>query len=356
MLGYLVEERIRLCSEHAVPRFGECETDMKRPYAPDVAERETADDGFSAGWGAHFQPAEAYWVDCHTHMREENAGEMLDLVDSWGDRLDAWRLRRSVALDGSPANADAFAAAADDDRFAWLVWLDPDDPDLAGFERCLEAGVRGLKLHNRPVIQNALDPSVWYSEEWHRLFERLGEAERPALWHVTQRLTEAPYTGGGRNSYWEMGWENGAEFTNEDLLQSFLSVVEAHPDTAFVGAHQLHLGFDRLDDLLTAYPNLHIDTSIGCFVRWGDRMYPEDRDRAREFFIKWADRILFGTDCVLSGDQPGEHTYQQFLGHVRYIRQLRLPDDVLQRVSHGNAERLFGLPPADPEMKGTLRP
>lgn len=330
---------------------------MEQPHASDVEERETTDDGFSRGWGAHFQPSEDYWVDCHMHLREEDVETMLDLLESWGDRLEAWRFRRAVALDGSPSTADAFEAAADaDDRLQWLVWLDPDEPDLEGLERCLEAGATGLKLHNRPVIQNAIDPSVWHSAEWNRLFDRLGEAGLPVLWHVTQRLTEAPYTGGGQNSYWETGWENGCEFTNEDLLQSFLTVVEQHPETDFVGAHQLHLGFDRLGELLAAHPNLYIDTSIGCFVRWGDRMYEEDRDRAREFFCEWDDRILFGTDCILRTELLNETLYQQFLGHVRYIRQLRLPETVLQKVSHRNAERVFGLPSADPSMKGTLRP
>jgi len=330
---------------------------MEYPYSPDVHERDHVDDGFSAGWGAHHQPAEEYWVDCHTHMRETETDDVLDVVDRWNERLEAWRFRRTVGLDGSPENADEFGAAAgEDDRFRWLVWLDHDDPDLDGLETCLEAGASGLKLHNRPVIEGAVDPEVWHSAEWDRVFERLAAADRPVLWHVTQRHTDAPYTGGGRHSYWETGWENGAEFTNEDLLQSFLSVVEAYPDVDFVGAHQLHVGFDRLEGLFAQYPNLHVDTSIGCFVRWGDELPPADRERAREFFCSWSDRLLFGTDCILHDEAIGEYLYQQFLGHVRYVRQLRLPHGPLQRVSHRNAERLFGLEHLDVDRKGALRP
>lgn len=330
---------------------------MDYPHADDVHERETLDDGFSSGWGAHFQPSEEYWVDCHTHVRADDADSVLELIEPWGDRLDAWRFRRTVSLDGSPERAAAFSAAADDDdRFAWLMWPRYDDPDLEGLDECLDAGASGLKLHNKPVIQEAADPSVWHSERWNRVFERMGEAGLPVLWHVTQRHTDAPYTGGGRDSYWKTGWENGAEFTNEELLQSFLSVVDEHPDTDFIGAHQLHVGFDRLDELLAEHSNLYIDTSIGCFVRWGDEMYPEDRERAREFFVEWSDRILFGTDCILTEELMGEYVYQQFLGHVRYIHQLDLPNDALQNVSHRNVERLMQLPEADPSMRGALRP
>lgn len=330
---------------------------MRYPHSPDVEERETSDDGFSAGWGAHHQPSEEYWIDCHTHMREETAEGVLGVVGPWSDRLEAWRLRRTVALDGTPDVAEEFAAAGEeDDRFAWLARIHHDDPDVEGLAHCLDAGACGLKLHNAPLIRNAIDPEIWHAVEWHRIFDRMGEADLPVLWHVTQRLTDAPYTGGGRNSYWKQGWEEGYDCDNVDLLESFLEIVEAHPDTDFIGAHQLHLGFDRLAELFEAYPNLHVDTSIGCFVRWGDRIYPQDHDRAREFFLNWADRLLYGTDCVLGSDATEEYTYQQFLGHVRYVRQLRLPYAALQQVSHGNAERLMGMEPLEVDRKGALRP
>jgi len=130
-------------------------------------------------------------------------------------------------MDGYLSNAKAFSeAASEDDRFRWLARLDYDDVDLNGLETCLEAGASGLKLHNKPVIEDAVDPLVWHSEAWHDIFDRIGEADVPILWHVTQRHTDSPYTGGGRHSYWETGWHNGAEFDNRDLMQSFLSVVE----------------------------------------------------------------------------------------------------------------------------------
>lgn len=330
---------------------------MQYPHSPDVAERETSDDGFSSGWAAHHQPSETYWIDCHTHMRESTPEDVSAVIGPWSDRLHAWRLRQTVAMDGWPENADAFSTAQDeDDRFTWLARLDYDDPDVDGLERCLDAGARGLKLHNAPLMRNAVDPDVWQSDEWHEVFELLGEADLPVLWHVTQRLTDAPYTGGGRNTYWEDGWEQGSEYDNVDVMQSFLEVVGDHPDTDFIGAHQLHVGFDRLRSLFAEYPNLHADTSIGCFVRWGDRLYPQDRAEARDFIREWSDRVLFGTDCILGEEEVEEYTYQQFLGHVRYVRQLRLPQAELEQVAHRNVERLMGIDSLEVEDKGALRP
>lgn len=327
------------------------------PHSPDVAERESSDDGFSSGWGAHHQPSEAYWVDCHTHMREEEADAIVDTIADWGEMLRPWRFQRTVALDGTPGSAAAFGEAArTDDRFRWLARLHHDDADLEGLERCLEAGACGLKLHNAPLMRNAVDPEIWHSADWHRIFDRMGEADLPILWHVTQRLTDAPYTGGGRNSYWNQGWEEGYDCDNVDLMRSFLDIVEAHPETDFVGAHQLHVGFDRLAELFAEHPNLHVDTSIGLAVRWGDELYPQDRARAREFVGNWTDRLLFGTDCVISSEVVDEYLRQHFLNHVRYVRQLRLPHEELQQVSHRNAERLMNLEPLEVDRRGALRP
>src|SRR5476649_972839 len=91
------------------------------PHAPDVLERETSDDGFSAGWGLHHLPAERYIIDCHTHMWATTAASVQRWVDDYYARAGAMRLRRHVALDGSPKNAAAFAkVSAKDDRFLWL--------------------------------------------------------------------------------------------------------------------------------------------------------------------------------------------------------------------------------------------
>jgi predicted TIM-barrel fold metal-dependent hydrolase len=116
------------------------------------------------------------------------------------------------------------------------------------------------------------------------------------------------------------------------------------------------VGWDRLEQILDEYPNVYIDTSIGCFVRWGDVMYPEDQKKLRDFFIKYSDRIVFGTDIEV-GEGAHQETYRlSLMGHMLFIRQLRLPYDELQKVSHQNAEKLFQLGEASDVRMGTIRP
>jgi predicted TIM-barrel fold metal-dependent hydrolase len=69
-----------------------------------------------------------------------------------------------------------------------------------------------------------------------------------------------------------------------------------------------------------------------------DDFYPHDKEYLRSVFIKWADRILFGTDSF------GEYNEQNYLQHLHFITKLDLPQNVLDKICHGNLERLCNLP------------
>jgi len=329
----------------------------QQPYSPDVAERETADEGFSKGWGGHFLPSERYIVDVHTHCRAPSRYAIFRLIDAFFSRAGAWRLGRVTALDGRPESLDDFAAVARfDPRFRFWVRMDHDNPDLDFLKKGVDAGALGMKILNIRMIIEAADPKIWLSEPWQKIFQWLEENRLPVLWHVTQRLTASPYTGGKANAYWSEGRPRGATFTNEDLLQVFLEVVRRYPGIPFIGAHQLHIGFDRLAELFAEYPNLHVDTSVGCVVRPDDQMYESDRNKLSQIFCRWADRILFGTDVIFQPGHVDEYLLQHFLNHVRFIRQLRLPYEPLQAITHANAERILKLDPLGDERRGAMRP
>jgi predicted TIM-barrel fold metal-dependent hydrolase len=327
-------------------------------HSPDVLERETADNGFSAGWGLHMKPSVLYWLDCHTHIRERETLKALQAVEAWHGFLWGHRLRRHVAMDGTVDTREALAdAARTDDRFLWLCWITHDNPSLEHLECCKALGATGVKLHNARMIIQGHDHKLLLSADWHRIYQRAGELGMPILWHVTQRLTDSPYTGGGSNNYWKDGWKNGTTYTNQDLLDDFLEIVSAHRDTSFIGAHQLHLGPERLAELFAQHPNLHVDTSIGCYLAPDDLMYPCDRERWYNFFVGNADRLLFGSDCVIDLERVSTELLRQHsLGHIRFLKQLNLPQDVLSKVAHHNFERLAHLEPVGLFPTGALRP
>jgi predicted TIM-barrel fold metal-dependent hydrolase len=328
------------------------------PHSPDVAVRETMDNGFSRGYGLHFQPSEEYWLDCHNHLETLTTREQIAAkLDQWFARLDAYRLGKVLVF---CTEREAFPIYGEfsrqDPRFGWLVRVPHDKPDTVLFEDAVAHGAIGLKLHNYRIMQGEGDYRVWLNDEWAKMFEIAERHGLPVLWHITQRHSVSPYHGGGEFAYWKEGWAKGVTFTNEDLLGVALEILRRFPKLKLIGAHQIHLGLDRLSQLFDEYENLYIDSSCGFFLRWADTFYEEDRIVLRNFFHKYQDRILFGSDTALATEEVDEYLVQSFLCHARFVLQLRLEYDVLQKVAHRNAERVFGLAPIKPAQRGYTRP
>ncbi|MCW8130125.1 MAG: amidohydrolase family protein [Planctomycetota bacterium] len=321
--------------------------ERRQPHAPDVLERETLDGGFSAGWGLHQQPSETYILDCHTHMLAKKAPAILKALKGYYERAGAMRLRRHLALDGRPDRAAEFGKVSKkDDRFVWMSWIDHDQPDLKFFKKAAKLpGFCGLKLHNKKLIEQGAAPETWLSKAWDDFFDFCGEIGKPVLMHVTQRHTECPYMGGGRFSYWKVGWTKGVKYTNRDLLEVFLTQVKRHPKTTFIGAHHLHMGPEWVGRLFEEHPNLLVDLSCGNIVRFCDEMYEADRERWRNYALRWQDRILFGTDCALGGSAGYWYLWETLAAHIKFLHSLRLPQEALEKIAHANFERVAGLQP-----------
>jgi predicted TIM-barrel fold metal-dependent hydrolase len=103
-----------------------------------------------------------------------------------------------------------------------------------------------------------------------------------------------------------------------------------------------------VERLLESNPNVHVDISARV-SELGRQPYS-----ARRFFLRFADRILFGTDLL--PDPPMYRLYYRFLEtedeYFEYpshasrqgrwnIYGLHLPDDVLEKVYRTNALKLL---------------
>jgi len=335
------------------------------PHAADLLERETAEQGFSAGWCMHAKPVADYYFDCHIHLGllekpdlNEALAEQIEAAKTMGVKRALLMLRlggetadarpEDAAMGGRDASYSLeeaeklIATLPDDSMLVPSLWMPYRNPKAEWIEKMAQFGVRCIKLHNAPQIIDAAPADLWLSKDWADTFEAMGEARLPVLWHVTQRLTSNTYTGGGRNTYWKEGLENGVSYGNEALLQAFLTCCERHPDVNFIGAHQLHIGWERLCELFAKYPNLYADTTVGCVLRPEDTFYPHDKAFLRETIIKWADRLLFGTDTFWP-NASAEEVRENTAIHQRFLTRLDLPEEVMHKVCHQNAERLFGL-------------
>ena len=134
----------------------------------------------------------------------------------------------------------------------------------------------------------------------------------------------------------------------ETLMTERDNLVKRNPKTTFVIAHMGWHANDlaRLGRMFDENPNLH--TEVGA-VLYDIGRQPR---AARDFFIKYQDRILFGKDSF----QPEEYPYYWRVFETRddYFEYYRpyhafwklygvdLPDAVLKKVYFGNALRITG--------------
>ena len=133
----------------------------------------------------------------------------------------------------------------------------------------------------------------------------------------------------------------------EDLIKEQHTIFERHKNTIFINAHLGWMGNDlkKLGEHLDKYPN--VMTEFGAVIAELGRQ-PRT---ARQFFIDYQDRIMFGKD---SYNKEEFYTYFRVLEsddeYFDYFRKrhafwkmygLNLPDDVLKKVYFQNALRVF---------------
>jgi len=189
------------------------------------------------------------------------------------------------------------------------------------------------------------------------MWERAAELKIPVIWHCADpRAFFEPIS--EKNERWEElhrhpEWSfHGGDFPKfDDLVAARMRVVEKHPKTTFILAHFA----DLPDDLKTL--GQYLDKCPSAYVEFAGRIAELGRQpyTAREFFLKYQDRILFGTDGVPPMSELVPH-FQMLETRDEYfpyednpfppqgfwnIYGLDLPDDVLRQVYYENAVRII---------------
>jgi predicted TIM-barrel fold metal-dependent hydrolase len=180
---------------------------------------------------------------------------------------------------------------------------DRADLDLPGqVERFRELGFDGLKIFlGKPSFQRELGLKLNDSEVLEAL-KRAESLQMPVLIHIADPLIFWSYQ--SIPGFIPPGWEqavksgggSGGIPSYEELQQQAVEVLEACPDLTVIFPHLLSMGQDlsRLAGILEKYPRVYLDLAPGLYF-----YYELDRQRneAREFFARFAKRILFGTDA-----------------------------------------------------------
>lgn len=326
-------------------------------------------------------------VDVHNHLGGGKQVLTADRVAMYLAEMNAAGVRTVVNLDGYWDGRLKETLAALDDAypgrfltFAQIDFADFDAQDWtaresARLEASFAAGAKGLKFHKSlglgyrradgtliRVDDPKLDP----------IFSICAKHRRPVTIHTADPA--AFFTPLDRNNErWHELNEHpnwlfyGRDFPKrEELLAQFTAVVGRHPDTTFIGAH---FG-NNAEDLATVakwldrYPNLYVDLDARI-SELGRQPYA-----ARRFFLKYQDRVMFGTDTT--PNREAFRIYYRFLEtddeyfdcaashHLQgfwRIYGIYLPREVLEKIYNGNADRvLFASNAPDARAAATPRP
>jgi predicted TIM-barrel fold metal-dependent hydrolase len=276
------------------------------------------------------------YVDIHTHLGQTwNHTEPLSAAEllSWMDQND---VAQAVVLPLVSPESSAYPLTTDfvleatrphRDRLIPFCSVDPRTSYSGGLKglrdmlrKYVDAGAKGFGEHKPGVHMD--DPGNM------RIYEACGGLKLPVLFHLDQL----------RN-------------LDEPGLPRLENALKQHPQTMFIGhgpgwwasiageisAADLASYPDgpvkpggAIDALMDKYANLFGDLSAGS----GAKAISRDPEFGRQFLIRRADRLMFGTDYLA----PAQEVPQFDL-----LRGIDLPAEVQAKIFRDNARKLLGL-------------
>jgi len=323
-------------------------------------------------------------IDVHNHLGGGKQRLTPEVVNRYLTEMDAAGVRTVVNLDGGWGDRlTETLAALDDahpDRFLTFALVNFDGIDDADWstretkrlEDSFKAGAKGLKFYKSfgltfrykdgklmPIDDTKLDP-IWEACARHKRPVVIHVADPAAFFTPLDRFNERWHELNSNPGWLFFGGENPKR---QDLLDQLHRVIAKHPQTTFINTHFGNNAedLDAVADKLDRYPNMYVDIDARI-SELGRQPYS-----ARRFFLKYQDRIMFGTDTTPRRD--AYRIYYRFLEtddeyfdcsashHLQgfwNIYGIFLPDPVLDKVYRKNAERvLFGLKsdPSKPPAK-----
>jgi len=311
----------------------------------------------------HLERAKFPVIDYHNHLDSLEPRDVLRVMDACGIE----KIVNITMKTGEDAlrMIDKFHAA-DAQRFAtigWMDWSDVTEPDFAArtferLERLVERGAVGIKFWKDLGLSVRDGEGKLLRVDDERLapvFDKAAELGISVMFHTADPDAFFLPIDARNERYEELAahpdWGfYGAQYSKQELLDQRDRVIARHPKTTFVAAHVAESGENlvRANQLLATYPNVYIDISARA-SELGRQPYS-----ARELFLKFPDRILFGSDLL-----PEESMYRLYFRFLETadeyfeypshasrqgrwnIYGLYLPDDVLRKVYRENALRLL---------------
>jgi predicted TIM-barrel fold metal-dependent hydrolase len=307
-------------------------------------------------------------IDSHNHTTI-NAGNVEQMIKE----MDELHLQVLVNLSGGGADAvkqkvDYIRGSRYADRFrvfANVNWGNADAPGwadraVADLTQAVKNGAVGLKIFkdlgmftrrsdgSRLHIDDPLLTPVWNACARLNIPVIIHTAEpqeffSPLDMHNERWLELALFA--DRRHYMP------GEPTFDELMGERDRMYKAHPKTRYIGAHFDWYGnnLPRAARQLDETPNLVLEVAAVLYD------FGRQPRAARDFFVKYQDRILFGKDSYSAGEFPYYwrvfETKDEYFDYYRdyhafwKLYGMDLPDEVLKKLYYANALKITpGLP------------
>ncbi|HMF65884.1 MAG TPA: amidohydrolase family protein [Edaphobacter sp.] len=335
-------------------------------------------------------------IDVHTHIsfsaKPVNGVELSPELNYLGTReellavMDRKNIHAMVNLTGGYDKGLADAVArydrASPGRFytftvpSYSRFKEPNYPKLQA-EAIAQAhrdGARGLKilktlgLYLREYVTSGELVKI-DDPRFDPMWDTCGQLKMPVAIHVSDPLAFFNPTDRFNERYEELSnhpdWSfYGPGFpSNAALIEARNRVIARHPKTHFIALHvgNFSENLANVAENLDRFPNMTVDIA----ARIGE--LGRQPRTSRDFFERYQDRILFGTDATPHGDEFPQQVFNDKLYEIYYrfletddeyfdyapanvppqgrwrIYGIKLPDSILRKVYNGNAARELGV-------------
>lgn len=304
------------------------------------------------------------FIDVHSHQRNMSSQNLKNLV------VDMDALNEAIMVNLSGGSGKSLAESIENinenypNRFVVFANVDFDGVGKSGWaenavaqlETDVKNGAKGLKVYKSLGLRNLDSEGKLVAVDDKRLdpiWAKCGELNIPVLIHSADPKSFWDDMNGDNERWLELKTHPRRKRSETDpapwqqIIDEQHRMFKKHPNTKFINAHMgwYANNLQKLSGLLDEIPNMNV--GIAAIIAELGRQ-PKN---AREFFIKYQDRILFGKDSwkpdefpiyfrVLETDDEYFPYYKKY--HAFWAMYgLNLPDEVLKKVYYKNALNLI---------------
>lgn len=179
---------------------------------------------------------------------------------------------------------------------------------LTQYKELMDIGFDGFKIIYKPNYQNRIGINI-NSEFYEDFFAQAEKNNINILWHLADP----------EDCWYENGVHKDSNkyLSNKEMFAHTIDVLERHPDLNVTFAHFMFLSNypDVLEKIFDKYKNVSVDITPGAEMYVA---FTKNREYFRNFFTKYSDRIIFGSDNQLPWDEEAHYYFRQFDERVVY--------------------------------------